>query len=53
MAASTEEKARSKRMFGNILGTLRRFQDDDKSKRSSNAVSYTSISSQKESQLTL
>ena len=33
-----EDKARGKRMFGNILGTLQRFKKDDKNLRTSDAV---------------
>lgn len=33
-----EDKARSKRLFGNILGTLQRFKKEDKSQRGSEAV---------------
>ncbi|KAL7424093.1 hypothetical protein Q5752_001678 [Cryptotrichosporon argae] len=33
-----EEKARGRRMFGNILGTLQRFQKDDKTTRQSEAA---------------
>jgi hypothetical protein len=34
-----EDQARGRRMFGNILGTLRKFQDEDKSAKRSDAVS--------------
>jgi len=34
-----EDRARGKRMFGNILGTLQRFKKDDKNLRTSDAVS--------------
>lgn len=34
-----EDRARGKRMFGNILGTLQRFKKEDKSSRGSEAVS--------------
>jgi hypothetical protein len=33
-----EDRARGKRMFGNILGTLQRFKKDDKNLRTSDAV---------------
>ncbi|WWC63303.1 uncharacterized protein I303_105903 [Kwoniella dejecticola CBS 10117] len=33
-----EDKARGKRLFGNILGTLQKFQKDDKSSRTSEAA---------------
>lgn len=33
-----EDKARGKRMFGNILGTLQQFKKDDKNLRTSDAV---------------
>ncbi|WWC90705.1 uncharacterized protein L201_005642 [Kwoniella dendrophila CBS 6074] len=33
-----EDKARSKRLFGNILGTLQKFQKEDKSSRTSEAA---------------
>lgn len=35
-----EDQARGKRMFGNILGTLRKFQDEDKNSKKSDAVSH-------------
>lgn len=37
--ARREDQARGKRMFGNILGTLRKFQDEDKNSKKSEAVS--------------
>ncbi|WVF72805.1 hypothetical protein IAT40_007623 [Kwoniella sp. CBS 6097] len=36
--ARKEDKARGKRLFGNILGTLQKFQKDDKSSRTSEAA---------------
>lgn len=33
-----EDKARSKRLFGNLLGTLQQFQKDDKSSRKTEKV---------------
>lgn len=38
-ASKGEDRARGKRLFGNLLGTLRKFQDDEKSSSKSEAVS--------------
>ena len=40
MDTTREDRARGKRMFGNILGTLQRFKKDDKNLRTSDAVSH-------------
>ena len=40
--AKVEDKARSKRLFGNLLGTLQQFKKDDKNNRGSEAVSGSS-----------
>ena len=40
--AKVEDKARSKRLFGNLLGTLQQFKKDDKTSRTSEAVSPSS-----------
>lgn len=41
--ARVEDKARSKRMFGNLLGTLQKFKKEDKTSRTSEAVSLLSF----------
>ena len=38
-----EDKARSKRLFGNLLGTLQQFKKDDKNARTSAAVSCSKL----------
>lgn len=42
MDTTREDRARGKRMFGNILGTLQRFKKEDKSSRGSEAVGQLS-----------
>lgn len=38
--ARSEDKARGKRLFGNILGTLNKFKKEDKTNRNSEAVRH-------------
>lgn len=40
--AKVEDKARNKRLFGNILGTLNKFKKEDKTSRTSEAVRIAS-----------
>lgn len=46
-----EDKVRGKRLFGNILGTLNKFKKEDKSSRTSEAVSLCHYREQFEADL--
>lgn len=41
--AKKEDRARGKRLFGNILGTLQQFKKEDKTARTSEAVGFSLV----------